>query len=400
MWFCQGVTSVTPQAPVSRGQVQLLMAASATSSFDRFVTGPLLLTVADSFSVSLTTAASVASTYYLLYGVSQPFWGLCSDRLGRVRTMRLALTVATVSGLCAVLAPTLTTLVVSRSFAGAAMGAVVPSCLVYVGDAVPLARRQHTLTDLNAATAGGITLATALGGVLAASVSWRAAFAVPVIGTAVLILLLRRLPEPVAAGAAPRGIGTVLRHRWGRRVLALTLVEGAALLGLLTYLAPAVESTGRSATTAGLVVALYGVGLLLASRVVKRAVGRTPPARLIAAGTLSLVVAYLLVAVSQEPLPVGVAALLVGCGWAAMHSTMQAWATEVVPEARAAMVSLFAAMLFLGSGLATGVLAPLAGDNRWGAMFGSAAVLAAAFGVVAAFTRSRFGSRRVPADLR
>ena len=383
MWFCQGVTSVTPQAPVSRGQVQLLMAASATSSFDRFVTGPLLLTVADSFSVSLTTAASVASTYYLLYGVSQPFWGLCSDRLGRVRTMRLALTVATVSGLCAVLAPTLTTLVVSRSFAGAAMGAVVPSCLVYVGDAVPLARRQHILTDLNAATAGGITLATALGG-----------------GTAVLILLVRRLPEPVVAGAAPRGIGTVLRHRWGRRVLALTLVEGAALLGLLTYLAPAVESTGRSATTAGLVVALYGVGLLLASRVVKRAVGRTPPARLIAAGTLSLVVAYLLVADSQEPLPVGVAALLVGCGWAAMHSTMQAWATEVVPEARAAMVSLFAAMLFLGSGLATGVLAPLAGDNRWGAMFGSAAVLAAAFGVVAAFTRSRFGSRRVPADLR
>jgi predicted MFS family arabinose efflux permease len=370
--------------------VQLLMAASATSSFDRFVTGPLLLTVAASFGVGLSTAAAIASWYYLLYGISQPLWGLCSDRLGRVRTMRIALSAAAVAGTCAVLAPSLATLVLARSVAGAAMGAVVPSCLVYVGDAVPFARRQHTLTDLNAATATGITLATALGGVLAATVSWRAAFAVPAVGAALLALLLGRLPEPARPALAQSGLLTVLRHRWGRRVLALTLVEGACLLGLLTYLAPALESTGRSATAAGLVVALYGVGLLLASRVVKRRIGRTAPGVLIGVGTAALVVAYALVALDQGPVTVGAAGLLVGTGWAAMHSTMQAWATEAVPAARAAMVSLFAGVLFLGSGVATAGLAPLAGDNRWGVMFGGAALLAASFGVVAALARSRF----------
>ena len=366
------------------------MAASATSSFDRFVTGPALLTIAAAFSVGLSRAAAVASLYYLLYGVSQPLWGLCSDRLGRVRTMRVALAVAAVTGGLAVVAPSLTALVVARAFAGAAMGAVVPSCLVYVGDAVPFERRQGTLTDLNAATAAGITLATALGGLLAATLSWRAAFAVPAVGAALLVVLLARLPEPAAAHVRQRGVPTVLRARWGRRVLVLALVEGAALLGLLTYLAPALQSTGRSPTESGLVVALYGVGLLLASRVVKRRIGRTRPAVFIGIGTGALVVAYAVVATDQGPVAIGVAAVLIGTGWASMHSTMQAWATEAVPGARAAMVSLFAGALFLGSGIATAVLAPWAGESRWGLMFGGAAVLAAGFGVVAALSRSRF----------
>ena len=384
---------------VARRHVQLLMGASATSSFDRFVTGPVLLTVAAAFHVGLARAASVASLYYLLYGLSQPFWGLCSDRLGRVRTMRLALGVAFVAGALAVLSPSLTVLVLTRAVAGAAMGAVVPTCLVYVGDAVPFSARQRTLTDLNAATAAGITLATALGGVLAATVSWRAAFAVPTLLAGLLALLLAGLPEPPAATGRPAGIGTVLRSRWGRAVLLLALVEGAALLGLLTYLAPALQSTGRSATVSGLVVALYGVGLLLASRVVKRLIGRVAPAVFIGFGTVSLVIAYLLVARDQGPGSIGLAAGFIGAGWASMHSTMQAWATEAVPGARAAMVSLFAGALFLGSGTATALLAPLAGAQRWGVMFAGAAALAAAFGFVAAVSRSRFRSASAPPAL-
>ena len=33
-----------------------------------------------------------------------------------------------------------------------------------------------------------------------------------------------------------------------------------------------------------------------------------------------------------------------------MHSTLQTWAIEVVPEARATVISLFAAALFAGTG--------------------------------------------------
>ena len=381
-----------------RAQVRLLQAASATSSFDRFVVGPLLVTIAADFDVTLAGAAAVASLYFLLYGLSQPVWGLCSDRFGRVRTMRTTLAAACVFGVLSAFAPTLGLLVLARALTGACIAAAVPSALVYVGDVVPFARRQGVLTDLNAASALGITSAIGLGGVLAATVGWRAAFLLPAVLAGALALVLARLPEPPRGADKQGGLATALRSTWGRRVLLLALVEGAALLGLLTYLAPAVESRGATPTEAGGLVALYGVGLLLTSRVVKRLAGRVPAPAFLAVGSGALVLAYTAVAVSQAPALVALAALVVGAGWAAMHSTMQAWATEVVPAARATLVSLFAASLFVGSGVATAVLAPLAGDLRWGPLFGVGVALSAAFGVAATFATLRFArAGRVPA---
>ena len=46
------------------------------------------------------------------------------------------------------------------------------------------------------------------------------------------------------------------------------------------------------------------------------------------------------------------AAILFGLAWTSMHSSLQTWATEVLPEARATVVSLFAGSLFVGSALA------------------------------------------------
>ena len=378
------------QSARERSAVRLLMAASATSSFDRFVVGALLVSLAAELGEPLEAAAAVASAYFLAYGLSQPLWGRCSDRIGRVRTVRLALALASGAGLASALAPGLNTLVAARVGAGACMAAVVPAALVYVGDAVPLARRQRTLTDVNAATATGITVATALGGVIAAALSWRLAFAVPAVAAGVLAVVLRRLPEPPRAAGPQGGVLTVLRHGWGRVVLLLALIEGAALLGLLTYFAPALESRGASPTTAGLVVALYGVGLLLASRVVKRLASRTPPTVFLAGGAAGLAAAYALVAVSQSLPVVGAAALLVGAAWAGMHSTMQTWATEVVPHARAATVSLFAAVLFVGSGAVTAALAPLAGALRWSLVFSVGIAVAVAFGCAAVVARRRY----------
>jgi predicted MFS family arabinose efflux permease len=91
---------------------------------------------------------------------------------------------------------------------------------------------------------------------------------------------------------------------------------------------------------------------------------------------------------------VGAAAVLVGGGFAFMHSTLQTWATEVVPEARATVISLFAAALFVGSGLSTTVAAPLAEEGRFGSLFVTAAVVAVPLGLFAALARRRYARYR------
>ena len=73
----------------SYGGLRLLQLAAFFSSFDRFVIAPMLVTMAAALGASLASVTATASLYYLLYGGVQPVWGMLSDRLGRVRVMRL-----------------------------------------------------------------------------------------------------------------------------------------------------------------------------------------------------------------------------------------------------------------------------------------------------------------------
>jgi hypothetical protein len=57
---------------------------------------------------------------------------------------------------------------------------------------------------------------------------------------------------------------------------------------------------------------------------------------------------------------------------------------------RATVISLFAAALFAGNGLATAAAAPLADDGRFGLLFATAAVVAVPLGLFAALARRRY----------
>jgi MFS family permease len=87
------------------------------------------------------------------------------------------------------------------------------------------------------------------------------------------------------------------------------------------------------------------------------------------------------------------AALLLGAGWAFFHSTMQSWATDVVPTARATAVSLFVAALFVGGAFGTALAAPLADRHTFPVIFLIAMLLAVPLGAAAVAARSRYARR-------
>lgn len=178
--------------PVTLAKPPLAMIASCfVSSFDRVAVTPMLVLIAADLNAPLAAAVAVASGYYLAYGLSQPMWGVLSDRFGRLLVMRVALLGAALAGLVSALVPELGALVVSRIVAGACFGGVIPTSLTYVGDTVGVALRQRALSGLMGVIAVAIAMATGVGGLLGDLAGWRLVFTVPALCALVCVLALR-----------------------------------------------------------------------------------------------------------------------------------------------------------------------------------------------------------------
>lgn len=389
------MVSHTSQAALTRPPAAVSLAAF-TSSVDRFGVSPLLVILALDFDVPLSVAVAVASVYFFTYGLSQPLWGMLSDKFGRLTIMRVALTGALICGLSSAFAPNLVLLTIARALTGGFFGAIVPAAITYVGDTTALRHRQSALSDLMAAIALGTALATAAAGILGQVFTWRVVFALSATLALASLIPLFRLREPT--GEHRTGVLAALklffREKWAVFVVCLAFVEGALVLGILTLLAPALEYQGIETSWAGLSVAAYGVATLVFSRLVRPITARLTGPRVVLFGGICLVVGLGAVAVHLSVLTVIIAALLLGGTWAFMHTGLQSWATQVVPEARGMTVAFFAGALFAGSAVSSAVAGTVAEAGQWTLIFGAGSGLAVLLTLVAVAGLARYQATR------
>jgi predicted MFS family arabinose efflux permease len=368
-------------------------------TLDRVVMPPMLLTIAADLDLSFGRVTFVASAYYLLYGVMQLLWGVLADRFGRVAVLRFTLAVGAAGGLLSAMSTGYSSLLAGRATAGAVLGAIAPTVIVYIGDSVPAAQRQHAMADLLAIVALGTAAGITLGGISASYLSWRVAFALPACAAAVAAILVGRLPEPARGDRRPlaQQLARVLTEPWVILVCAFALVEGAIVLGVVTYLVPALEASGFSAAVAGLAVAIYGLSDFGWTRLARRSLGRLGPQGMIAAGAALMAVGLVIGASSVSLVGVAILGALLGGGFVFMHSTFQAWAVDLIPDARGTVLALFATSMFAGGSLATFVFGSLASSSQFSAIFASSAAVIVPLGVAAAVARRRYGLGRARA---
>ena len=243
-----GPAGVARMTGGDRGSLRLLQLTSFASTLDRFAMPPVLLAISRDLDVPLPSVVTAAGVYYVAYGAMQPVWGMVSDRLGRVRTLRITLLLAAVATAASAGVQDIVGLTVARGMAGAFFGAAMPTCLIYVGDMVPTARRQQEVARLLVGVALGTALAAVGAGALAQVASWRLAFVMTGTCALVLCVLLRRCrsrrPRPRQSLLAP--LRQVAGTPVALLVLALSFTEGVVLLGTLTLLPAAVESAGTA----------------------------------------------------------------------------------------------------------------------------------------------------------
>jgi len=360
---------------------------------DRFAVAPLLIPMAVSFHVSLAAIAGVASLYYLAYGLLPTAYGVLADRFGRVRVIRVALLGTAVADVLSALSPNLTALLVARFLTGGIACGVMPTTLVYLADRFPFTVRQQAITNVLVFVALGTAAGTLGAGLTAHLLSWRAFFVVPAAIALGVAIALRRVPESLATRSSQnplRQVASVLKHGWALFLLAVAVLVGAVMFGFVTYLAPALEAMGQSPAIAGVVVASYGLSVLICTRAFRYVARRTPAALILAGGAGMLLVGYLVAAAAQSVPAILLASVLAGGAYAFMQSTFQTWATDVVPEARATATSLFATAIFGGAALATSGVAGLAGAHQYSSLFTIAAIVTVPVLIIGSLARWRY----------
>jgi len=388
---------------IERGlNVRLLSAGPFVTMVDRFAFAPVLIPIAIDFHAPLGAVAIGATAYYLAYGLAQPLWGFASDRFGRIRIMRLSLAATAAGCALSALAPNLGLLIAARIVDGAAVCAILPTALVYVGDMVPFNARHAVIADVLAAVAIGTAAGSLGGGLFAHYLSWRLVFGLTAVVAAALVVAMRRLPESDIAsppGGPVAQLREALRRPWARFLILFGLPEGAMVLGFLVYFAPALESTGTNPAVAGLVVAAYGAAVLAGTRVVKVLAPRTSAWVPITIGGAMAVVGYLAAALDQHAFAILFASVMIGGCYAFMHSTMQAWATDIAPEVRGTAAALFVTSAFTGGAIGSGVGAFLAQQRHFGDLFLVAVALTVPVVIVAALSRARYPGSTVAVNV-
>src|SRR6202165_1568526 len=198
--------------------VRLLSAGPFVTMIDRFAVAPVLIPIAIEFRAPVGAVAIAATAYYFAYGLAQPFWGFASDRVGRIRVIRISLAATAAACALSALAPNLDLLIGARILAGASVCAILPTALVYLGDVVPFNPRHAVIADVLAAVAVGTAAGSLGAGLLAHYLSWRLIFAVIAVlaaGGAVAVGVVREVGG--ARGHPPRAPPVARLSSSGRR---------------------------------------------------------------------------------------------------------------------------------------------------------------------------------------
>ena len=370
-----------------------LRSAAFLSSFDRFTIPPLIVPIHDEFGISVGAAAVLASAYFITYGVSQPLWGALSDRIGRVAVLRWALLGGLVTSVVAAMAGGFALLLVARTLAGFFFAAVVPTAITYIGDTVGPERRQQALVHMMAFATSGLACATVAAGVAAEVLDWRAAFVASAVLSAFVLVLVWPLREPeasAAVGTLRERLRRIAGHGWVWVVVGLAFVEGAVIFGSLTFVAASLQKDGVGAALAGSAAAGFGVANALCTPLVTRTIPRVASPLLIFGGAGVAACGLAVAAVDSTVVTAVLATLALGAGFGFLHSTLQMWATQVCPPARAVTVSFFASAIFVGGALASAAAAPLADDGEFGLIFVLSAAGAVLLAVGGALLRQRY----------
>ncbi|HAE47200.1 MAG: hypothetical protein CMO30_23055 [Tistrella sp.] len=277
------MTMQSGSAPAADRRLILLLAGMAgLGEFAATAWLPALPAVANDLGVGLGTVQATVTAGLIAFALANPILGPLSDRIGRRRVLVPGFAAYLVGCVIAMAAPSAIWLIPARILqaVGACAGLVVGRAIARDRhDGAALMRIMALITLVFSVAPVAAPL---IGGLLTDGVGWRAIFLVAFVYAALLLPLLRRLPETRPLGTAatpitalPCSYAGMLREPGVGTALAGSALLLAALFAFLVG-APAifVQGLGLGASVVGtfplLTMGGFVIGTVLAARLADR----------------------------------------------------------------------------------------------------------------------------------
>ncbi|MFQ4149181.1 MFS transporter [Arthrobacter sp. LAPM80] len=352
----------------------------------------LLPLISGELNVTAAQASLTVSVATIALAITVLPWSFASDRWGRVRTMGLAVVLATIFGLLVPAAPNFEILLVLRALEGAALGGIPALAIAYLTEEVSPASASAAA----AAYVGGTTLGGLFGRLLAGPVAdlagWRMGTLTVSLSaaaaTAGFLLLAPKqrgfIPSHVQGfGAA---LGKLLPQLRSRPLLAL-YAQAFLLMGsfvsVYNYLGFRLEAPPYlfPASAVALLFLAYLAGTA-SSRMVAGLAGRWCRRTVLLVSCAVMILGLALTLASP------VAMILVGlvlftAGFFGAHSIAAGWTGAMASTGRAQASSLYNLSYYAGSSVVGWSAGLVFQQFGWSAMAGVLAVLTGLAAVVA-----------------
>jgi DHA1 family bicyclomycin/chloramphenicol resistance-like MFS transporter len=265
---------------------RLLVLLAAVSALGPVATNlylPALPAVREYFGASVAEVQATFSVSLVMFAFGILAWGPVSDRYGRRAAVIGGLAIMIAGAVVSLAARDLSWLVLGRGLQAFGTATGIVTARAIVSDLYPVDRMVRVLASLTMVAVLGNSLAPVLGGLITASLGWRAIFAVLVLAAlAVGLAAWRGLPETRPPGAHPPGARDMAGTAWS--LLRMPMFAGCVLQSAVVYatflvfisLAPyvMVAALGRSPTEFGFYYLFIAAGYFLGNWSVKRYMAR------------------------------------------------------------------------------------------------------------------------------
>ncbi len=319
----------------------------------------LIPNVADGLGASFGQVAAAITAYMVPFAVLQLVSGTIAERLGPRRVVRTGYVGFGLAALACAFAPDIWTFLLARAAMGASNAFLSPILLAALSEVVAPQVLGRTVGTFAAAQTAGLMLAPLLGGLLG-EISWRLAFVLVAVVSAVLALPQQTLGAAERQASSGRASLRTLLNRW------IALLATQAMLGYLGFTAigfvlvlVGAEEFELGSSARGLLIAGYGVGGILLGRFAGSVVDRAGRPATALAGAVACTVGVLGLVFAPSPWSLGLVFFGVGCASTFVWAGLNTIAVESFPDNRAGATSAYSAFKFAGVAIAPLIYVPL-----------------------------------------